>query len=149
MARRINFDERWHRVLDSACGGSHYLVMETMDQQQQVETYCIAFREYLAECYADHVKQELGPALAPYSPVEALRLKAALLHHWKTSDIQDMDRDTLVNALAGELSTFKLSEEAYSVVSFFEDSFLRDPFGKEIELKEMVTRHRPDHLADR
>lgn len=151
MAKAIDYDERWLQAFTDACGGDPSYQLEQMDPNRLNFVFWEAFRSYLLECYCDQVKREFGPALTPGEDIGVLQLKAALVNQWKTSDLPSTDKRGIINALTGELSTFKLPEEAYEVVAYLEkgvpQAAFRGRFFTEM-ISEMVKHHRPDRLAD-
>lgn len=151
MAKGINYEKIWDQALDDACGGNQHEMLESMELGRQRHVLRQAFRQYLLACYCDHVRHALGPALAPAEDIGVLQLKAALVNNWKTTDVPSSNKEGMINALAGEVSTFKLPEDAYAVVAYLEKGIQIDAFGRQYPAKmlsEMVKHHRPDHLAD-
>lgn len=145
----MDYENRWMLMLSDACGGNHFY-LDDMPPTERRQVVRQVFRQYLVECYIEHVRDQLGPALAPEDASEVLRLKATLTHHWTPAEVRSMDQDALISALVGHLSSFKLPGEAYRVVAHLEFAFLQSTSGNSCisdMLPEMVKHHRPDHLA--
>ncbi|MDR5887539.1 hypothetical protein [Vreelandella janggokensis] len=150
MAKAIDYDSRWQIALNNASGGK-IDSLDAMQPNMLVDVMHVAFQDYLVECYCDHVRQEFGPALAPGENIGVLQLKAALVNRWHISDLPSANKSKIIAALTGELSTFKLPEEAYEVVAFLEKGLPPLAYRGQHHMDfiiEMVKHHRPDHLAD-
>lgn len=152
MAKPIDYDDKWDKALDEACMGDHMGYLHKMDPMQYKNALKEAFRHYLLECYCEHVRSEFGPALAPVEDIGLLQLKAALVNQWKTTDVPSADKKGIIDALTGELSTFKLPQKAYEAVSHLEQGASKGAFGgayKTDFIAEMVKHHRPASLEPR
>lgn len=115
MAETIDYEKRWQNLLDEAAGGDRS-ALDEMPRQQENAAILHAFRRYLLACYCDQVKRELGPALTPEKDADALRMKAMALHHWKFSDVEQLNSSALIAALNEQLAHFTLPPEAIQTV---------------------------------
>lgn len=150
MAESMNYNLIWQYALREAIGDNPMAQLDIMSQEEGGQALHNAFHQYLVTCYCESIRRELGPAMAPQEDNDVLKLKAALIHHWTTADVDSLNRQALINALAGELSQFKLSEEAYGVVAYLErltDRPIRLSAHMHGTLSDMVKHHRPP-LAD-
>lgn len=151
MAKAMNYDEKWEKALNDACMGDYLGYLHKMDATKYKNAIKDAFRQYLLECYCDHIRSEFGPAFAPSEYIDVLKLKAALVNQWKITDLTSEDEGVIINALTGELSRFKLPEKAYTAVAYLEKGRNHSAIGMTQTndfIAEMVKHHRPDHLAD-
>lgn len=140
MAKQIDYDERWYSLLDKAAGGDRG-TLDSMTKTEENEAILKAFRRYLAACYGDQVKRELGPALTPTKDIDVLRMKVMTIHHWKFSDVEKMNNGTLISALSDQLSHFTLPPEAVETV--------QNLMNQHQSLREALDHHRPDREAAR
>lgn len=148
MAKAIKYENRWELALNDACGGN-LAILDTTQPEMLNQVFHVAFREYLLECYCDQIKQEFGPALAPGENIGVLQLKAALVNQWRTTDLPSANKKVIIDALSGELSTFKLTEEAYEPVAFLERGLPQLAYRGNYDMDfiaEMVRHHRPASL---
>ena len=150
MAKSMHYDLIWQYALRKAIGDNPMAQLDVMGEEEGGQAIHKAFQQYLVTCYCERIRRELGPAMAPQEDDDVLKLKAALIHHWTTAEVDSLDQQVLINALAGELSQFQLDEEAYGVVAYLEQLTgrpIRNPGHKHGTLSDMVKHHRPP-LAD-